>query len=475
MNKKFFQQMKSQGKPSQSAINQLKARLETQPRRVQKPIFKTAAAVFAVASAAVCIWLFAFGPMKPGVPAPETTYPAPPGSSGSKPVSSVSVDLMKSITAKPSQGKTADERFINSAADFSVELFKRGITENENSLLSPLSVLLALSMTENGAAADTLREMKTAVGRGIAVDEMNKYLSQYLRGLLSTDEAKLSIANSIWFRDDEFLTVEENFLQKNANYYNAAAYKSDFNSPKTLADINGWVEENTDKMIDKIIDEIDPNTVMYLINAIAFDALWETPYATSNVREGEFTSWNNQKSTVEFMYSSENDFIQSDDAKGFIKKYKGGQYEFVAMLPNEDIALNDYIQSLTGEKFISLLNSASDDWVMTGLPKFSYEYNKNLNDVLKDMGMPAAFDSGNADFSKLGHSDRGNIYIGNVLHKTFIEVSELGTKAGAVTAVAPAYGAAFGESVILDRPFVYAIVDANTKLPIFIGTVTTLG
>jgi len=398
------------------------------------------------------------------------------GGNTSVPIQLLSVDLMKGFTAEPAQGKAIDDRFIAAAIDFSVELFKRSSAKDENSLISPLSVLLALSMTENGAESDTLREMETSVGRGIPIDEMNEYLSQYLKGLLTTDEAKLSIANSIWFRKDEFLEVETDFLQKNANFYDAAAYKSDFNAPQTVEEINRWVEANTDKMIDKIIEKIDPDTVMYLINAIAFDALWENPYNSEyDVKQGNFSAWDGKTTFAEFMFSDEYGYIKSEDAKGFIKPYKGGQYEFVALLPDEGMQIEEYVQSLTGEKLIKLLQNASPSKVATAMPKFSYEYSKNLNDVLKDMGMPLAFDSIRADFSKLGHSRIGNLYIGNVLHKTFIEVTELGTRAGAVTSVEIKLESGPVDNIILDRPFVYAIVDANTNLPIFIGTVLTVG
>ena len=381
-------------------------------------------------------------------------------------------NLMNNINAQPAEVKNIDDIFINAAADFSVELFKKSIDEKENSLVSPLSVLLALSMTQNGAAGETLKEMEKAVGRGITIDSMNEYLYSYVKSLLSTDEAKLSIANSIWF-DGNRMDVKKDFLQKNANFYGAAAYKADFNARNTLDDINNWVKKNTGKMIEKIINEIDPNTVMYLINAIAFDAQWEKPYTKNAVSKADFISFDKKTSSVDFMYSDENEYIKADGVTGFVKPYNGGKYEFAALLPDENININKFISSLTGEKFVSLLKNSEKGSVQTATPKFSYDYSIELNGVLKGMGMPAAFGA-DADFKRIGQSTLGNIYIGKVLHKTFISVDEKGTKAGAATAVLVDAKSMPMEFVNLNRPFVYAIVDRATKLPVFIGAVMSL-
>ena len=168
-------------------------------------------------------------------------------------------DLMAGITGNKVQGKAADDRFIGNTADFSLELFKRSVAEKENSLVSPLSVLLALAMTANGADSETLAEMEmeAVLGKDISLEDLNEYLYTYVKHLPSEKNSRLSIANSIWFRDDENrFTVERDFLQKNADYYNAAAYKAPFDN-QTLKDINTWVQEKTENMIDKILDEIN--------------------------------------------------------------------------------------------------------------------------------------------------------------------------------------------------------------------------
>ncbi len=383
-------------------------------------------------------------------------------------------DLMNGVKADKVTGKQTDEAFVASYADFAVKIFKKTVTEGKSSLISPLSVTLALAMTANGADTPTKAEMETLLGGGISLEDLNEYLYSYMNSLPSGKKYKLQIADSIWFRDDDSLTVEDNFLQKNADYYGASAYKSPFNA-QTVKDINNWVKDKTDGMIDKIIDQINADSVMYLINALIFDAEWAEVYNKNQVSDGLFTSYDRTKRTVKFMSSTEGSHIDDGSATGFIKPYKDGKYAFVALLPNVGINIDDYINSLTGESFISAVSGAETASVITKMPKFSYDYTVIMNDALIELGMPTAFDGGSADFSRLGHSSDGNIYIGEVLHKTYILVNEIGTRAGAVTKVEMKAGSALGYySVILDRPFVYAIIDTSTNLPIFMGTLTDI-
>ena len=387
-------------------------------------------------------------------------------------------DLTEGYEPESVNKREPDKAFIDSQTDFSVNLFKvTANNEGENILISPLSVGLALAMTANGADNQTKSEMESLLCDGFGIQSLNEYFSSYVNSLDSGEKYKVSIANSIWFRDDENrLSVEKDFLQTNANYYSAQIYKSPFDK-KTVRDINNWVKLHTDKTIDKIVDEINPNTVMYLINALAFDAEWEHVYEKSDIINGTFTSYGGEKQDTEMMTSEERLYLCDEKATGFIKNYSGGKYGFAALLPNEGIDIYEYIQGLTGEKLQNTLDSAKSSAVKATMPKFSYEYESSLNDALKKLGMNSAFDESKADFSKMGKSSNGNLYISEVKHKTFICVDERGTKAGAVTSVAMDNGAADPmsmHSVKLDRPFVYMIIDNDTNLPLFIGAVTDI-
>lgn len=386
-------------------------------------------------------------------------------------------NLMEKITASKTPIKTADSDFIFNSADFALELFKKSASSDENSMISPLSVLLALSMTANGADGNTLAQMEKVLGSSFTIDELNEYLRGYIGSLTSTDKAKLSIANSIWFRsDDNSIQVNKDFLQTNADYYNADAYSAAFDE-QTLTDINNWVSDKTDGLITSILDKIPGEAVMYLINAMVFDAAWQEVYSKEQISEGTFNADNGTAQTVSMMRSEESKYLDDGKATGFIKPYADGQYSFVALLPNADVSIQDYIASMTGEGFTGTIANAKSGVVYATLPKFTSEYKIEMNAALNSLGIEDAFSSQLADFSRLGNSSLGNIFISSVLHKTYISVDELGTKAGAVTSVemsVTSMPVTDYYTVTLDRPFVYAIVDNNTNLPLFIGSVLNI-
>ena len=382
-------------------------------------------------------------------------------------------DLMKDVPAKAVDVLPDMDAGAAAVADFGVRLFKTSMEEGENTLISPLSVLYALAMTANGADGETLAQMEQVLG--MDVDNLNSYMLAYLDLLPETKDYKMSLANSIWFKDDPNFTVEQSFLQTNADYYGAGAYKAAFDEG-TRNDINNWVKEHTDGIIPEILDEIPDEAIMYLVNALAFDAKWADEYEEHQIREGRFTMEDGTRQDVDMMHSEEYTYLEDDLATGFIKYYKDRRYAFVAMLPNEGVTVSQYVDSLTGEHMRELLNNPQDVTVFASIPKFETEYDIEMSEVLQEMGMTDAFDWQVADFSRLGtyNVDGMNICINRVLHKTFISVSEQGTRAGAATAVEMVAEGAMEivefKEVVLDRPFVYMIIDCETNLPFFIGT-----
>ena len=216
---------------------------------------------------------------------------------------------------------------------------------------------------------------------------------------------------------------------------------------------------------------------MYLINALAFDAEWQVVYNESRVRDGVFTKEDGTKQNVELMYSEEQRFLEDTDATGFIKYYADQKYAFAALLPNEGVSVSDYIASLSGEKLHGMLSNARMVEVNAAIPKFEMEYEVQMNEIQKEMGMTDAFDPNASDLSGLGSSTRGNLFVSRVLHKTFITVDEKGTKAGAATVVEVSEESApvEVEEVYLNRPFVYMLIDCETNLPFFIGTAMDMG
>jgi len=380
-------------------------------------------------------------------------------------------DLMEGI--RPNEVNATDNLDAQSKdiTDFAVRLFQASAEREANSLISPLSVLYALAMTANGADGKTLEEMEAVLG--LTTEALNLYLYSYLNNLPQGEQYKLSLANSIWFTEDDRFTVNRDFLQTNADYYSADIYQAPFDH-QTCKDMNNWVKDKTDGMIPEILDRLPPDAVMCLVNALAFEAEWAETYEGYQVREGMFTREDGIKLEADFMYGEDHSYLEDEKATGFMKTYKGGKYAFVAMLPKEGVSISEYVDSLDGDVLHSLLSNPSYTTVYTSIPKFETQYDVEMSEILKAMGMPSAFDISTADFTGLGTSTAGNIYISRVLHKTFISVGEKGTKAGAATAIIAADGAMIEieepKEVYLDRPFVYMLIDCENSIPFFIGT-----
>ena len=388
----------------------------------------------------------------------------------------ISKNLMSDISPK-SVEKSDDLAEGNKAYyDFAVSLFKENQANGDNVLISPLSVLCALSMTANGAKNDTLNEFEKAFG--LSATDLSKYLYSYIGSLEQGEKFSFNLANSLWITNDEAFKVNNDFLQINADYHNPQMYSVNFNEESTVKDMNKWVKENTDGMIPTIIDEPLPaDTLMCLINALAFEAEWADVYEEHTVREGKFYPYDLVVQNVDFMYSEEYKYLCDENSTGFMKYYAGSKYAFVAVLPNEATPLDEYIKNLTGDKISKLLNNAKNERVLTSLPKFEYDYSADITEMLMNMGIKTAFDSDTADLTGMGTWDKGNICVSKVLHKTYISVAEKGTKAGAVTAVITNGSTAMPEKpheVYLDRPFLYMIIDCENNIPFFIGTVTSL-
>lgn len=361
------------------------------------------------------------------------------------------------------------------ACDFALRLLRASGQEGENTLVSPLSVMCALAMTANGAEDETRTQMEGVLG--MKAEELNAFLSAYLDTLPEGEKYKLRLANSVWFTDDGRFSVNGQFLETVDEYYGADVYSAPFND-ETCRRINGWVNESTDGMIPEILDRIPEDAVMYLINALAFDAEWADKYSEDQVLDGIFTAADGSKQTAEFLHGTEHSYLEDEGAVGFIKPYSGGKYAFVALLPKEGASVSDYIASLDGERLSVLLSSPQSKTVHTSMPKLELEYSAEMAEILSAMGMPRAFDFNSAQFAGLGTSTRGNIYINRVLHKTYISVGEQGTRAGAATLIQAADSAAPTEKpkeVDLDRPFVFMLIDCENDLPFFIGTVNSLG
>ena len=381
-------------------------------------------------------------------------------------------ELSKNINAQEIIGKNADENFLNSQIKFALKLFQNIMNKSnskQNMIISPYSIVQALGMLANGAKDITKFQIEKMLGN-IPIEDLKQYLYRQRISQPNAKNCKLMTVNSIWFRDDKLIEVKKDFLQTNADYYHSSIFTAPFDD-STVTEINKWVNKHTNTMIPKLLDKIFDEAILYLINAVAFHAKWQTPYEVYQVQNGKFKNADGKKQTVKMMHSIEDDYLEDEQATGFLKYYQGGRYAFMTLLPNENISVIDYIKNLKSETFQNLIYTKKRKEVIATMPKFSYDYELELSDILSAMGMPDAFHQ-NADFSGMAEIANNYLAISEIIHKTHIDVFENGTKTAAVTgAVACAGCCAMLErkTVILDRPFIYGILDMENNLPIFLG------
>ena len=357
-----------------------------------------------------------------------------------------------------------DVRFAVASADFAVNMLKELYDGSDNVLVSPLSVETALLMAANGAKGSTLEEFRKLFGGEMSFEELRAAASDYIKNLPSTEKAKFHLANAVFI--EQSLTVKDEFIAKNRELYGAEVCQIPFNQAAVTA-MNTWVEKHTDGMIDRIIEEVDPANMLYLINALSFDGEWKKIYDTASVRNTQFTCENGQRTSVTGLYSVEDFYLINDVCDGFVKPYADGKYSFAAFLPKKGTGITDFLSKFDGKTLLLLPASAKQTEVNAMIPKFTVNYGKMLSAPLMKLGLSTALGTG-ADFS--GISDVA-VGIDEVIHKTTLTLDERGTKAGAVTAVMlKALSLPIERpEVILDRPFVYEIIDNSTLLPVFVG------
>ena len=390
------------------------------------------------------------------------------------------------LTQEPIANALTDQTATHALFDFTSLLLQGTYPTDQqaNVLVSPLSALFALALAETGAAGDTLSQLETATGMDIG--SLATYLGAYARRISGEDlydtqqkgdDLALKCANSIWLRSSDDLSVSDDYLATCKGTLDAQAFSAPFD-PTTAEDINSWVSSKTDGMIDQLVDRIAADDQLFLINALAFDDVWQEPYEESDVQGDTFATEKGDEQSVRMMHSHETAYLENSLAEGFLKPYKNYNFAFVALLPKQGVQLADLVASLDGTSLLDMItNPVPNIEVSAGLPKFSLDYQTTLNDQLVAMGVRDAFDPNLANFSRMATLKDGNLAISAVLQKTFIDVNEAGTKAAAVTAIGEAGSTATPDEpevreVILDRPFVYFIIDNMTLTPLFAGVLT---
>ncbi len=381
-------------------------------------------------------------------------------------------DMLADVSAEPVIDQISPVLFSKTISDFSVKLFKSSSKGVGNEVISPLSALYAMAMCAMGAEGETLAQIEDTVG--MTADELQTFLHFYMNSLPTGEGYKLSLANSAWIKDVEGFSVSEDYLRDITSYLNADVYKAPFDHT-TVADINKWVSDRTNGLIENLLDYIHPEILTYLINTLFFEAEWERPFEWDFDYNFILEDGTVKKCRMMSEFSSDG-YIEDCNTTGFVKYLKDNSYAFVAMLPKEGLTIAEYLETLNGEKLHSLVKNVKDDVTRIFLPKFSAEYDTSLTKPFINMGITDAFSPSKASFPSFKY-DLQNIHIADVHQKTVIRVDEIGTKAGTVTYVSKGFLSDTPSSytVCLDRPFVYMIIDCQNSIPLYFGTVTDIG
>lgn len=360
------------------------------------------------------------------------------------------------------------------AFDFFAKVFDEEQNDNdENFMVSPFSLSMALAMTWNGSAGDTKTAMQNTLGfEDWADEDVNKYFSKLKNAFQETDPStKLSIANSIW--TNQQVKIFPEFISLNKTYYNATVESVDFTNSATVGRINKWAADNTNNLIDKVLEKTKSDDLMYLLNAIYFKGIWVSEFDVKNTSKMNFTADNGSQVKVDMMHQEANFNYAHDETMQVVElPYGNKSFSMMVLLPKEDKNLEDVAHVLQQSDYWSnLKREFGNKKVDLFIPKFKTEYSKKLNDVLTDMGMGIAFEADKADFSRM--SDR-DAYISFVTQDTYIATDEVGTEAAAVTVVGIVETSApVTESVVFkaDKPFIYMIQENSSGSVLFMGAV----
>ena len=364
------------------------------------------------------------------------------------------------------------EPVITNDGDFNSNFIKK-VHQKSNYLISPYSMEIALNMLKDGANGETKEEIEKVVG------------NRDIKNLSVKD--KVGVANAAFVKNSYKNIVQDYYYKKLKEKYNADILYDEFSEPTV---INNWVEEKTNGMIKKVLDEMNPYFAIGLANAVALDVKWLSPFECIATTSEPFTKYDGSKMDTEMMHNtfkqSYYKYFENDDVEGVVIPYEkfensDVELEFVGMLPKKDV--DSFINNLTTEKLQNIdkdARSAGMDYnISLSLPRFSYEYSvENLIDVLKNMGIEKAFDSTGADFSNIFDmtATKENFYVDTAVHKAIIELNENGTKAAAVTFFSVVGNALVREEpeikeIAFNKPFTYMIRDSKTKEIIFFGSV----
>ena len=350
---------------------------------------------------------------------------------------------------------------------FGTTLLKKYMSadNNCNIVYSPFSIIVLLAIAADATNGETSEEILNTVFPGVGHDDINSLIKE-LQKSIAYDKTFTS-ANAVILQNEIKDTIVPGYETHLSDAFDGKLFASD-----DIADeVNTWVREKTNGLIDHVIDESGSDGLLSLINAVAFEAEWEKQYEENDVINLDFRNSDGSVSKVKMLSSDESEYIENEIFTGFAKPYKGSNYYFMALLPKKNyLHISDEDLDID---FTELFNKREQTEVDTTMPKFNYSFENDLTGICKELGINRVF-SENADFSNISSEW---LKAKSLIHKARIEVDRKGTKAAAATmmfAVAGDAGSFNKKWICLNRPFIYAIIHTETGLPIFTGVVNHL-
>jgi serine protease inhibitor len=377
------------------------------------------------------------------------------------------------------KASSVDKELVDANTKFAFKLFKELMAEDrdKNTFISPFSISTALTMAYKGAGGSTKVDMsRTLELVYVELSDVNEGYLNLIESLEGADrQVSLEIANSVWMDKGFEPWVYPTFTEGIETNYKGEILTRDFSALGTVDQVNAWISEKTDDKIDEVMSEIDPEIVMFLINAIHFKGDWTTKFDVEKTSKGDFYLLDGTIVRPDMMSTSGNfSFYSEEDFKVARLPYGRDKIAMYIFLPSEGVSVESLLGGLNQTTFDDILSRLYPvDDLKVKLPKFKLEYGtKRLNDALIHLGMGEAFDMQTANFSGIAPIDQENLYIDFVDHKAFIEVNEQGTEAAAATVVRVALSCApIEETFYVERPFFFVIRDDRSGSILFMGSI----
>ncbi len=400
----------------------------------------------------------------------QSNYSISSGNDLTKGIGTSNADVVYDFTSELTSVPTAYEKYSETVIEFSSDILTQAYNKDENTVIAPLSMYKSLSLLYNGADGATSKEFKDILGDEVIsqtnVNDCTDYITQRLNHF-NTEENYVNLANSMWIKND--IEVRNGFLQKNANFYEDAVYQVDFSSNSIIDDINNWANFETKDEVKTITETIDEKSSIYLANTLSLNAEFLNPYNVEEINSDVFYNANGEEIETDYLVSTER-VVKTNEAVAISKGLKDVPATFVAILPNENVSIEDYIEKYLDEQLVEFLEIGEEpEFMNVSIPSFTISADNNYKQILQGIGFESIF-TDSADFNNLSSSDT---YLSDITQKVDITFNANGvqTTAENIEKTTNTQKNSENDNIIYNRPFIFLVVDNESHMPVILGSV----